>query len=94
MHKAGSRHTDIRHESTSMHTPGQEGLQMIEATSCGGVVIFRGKILVLYCDRGGASLLAARVLARNGYETRTVIGGMNAYRGRNLICDIKYEDSM
>ena len=48
MHKAGSRHTDIRHESTSMHTPGQEGLQMIEATSCGGVVIFRGKILVLY----------------------------------------------
>ena len=48
MHKAGSRHTDIRHESTSMHTPGQEGLQMIEATSCGGVVIFRGKLLVLY----------------------------------------------
>lgn len=48
MHKAGSRLTDIRHESTSMHTPGQEGLQMIEATSCGGVVIFRGKILVLY----------------------------------------------
>ena len=48
MHKAGSRHTDIRHESTSMHTPGQEGLQMIEATSCGGVVIFRGKILLLY----------------------------------------------
>jgi len=31
-----------------MHTPGQEGLQMIEATSCGGVVIFRGKLLVLY----------------------------------------------
>ena len=49
---------------------------------------------MLYCDRGGASLLAARVLARNGYETRTVIGGMNAYRGRNLVCDIKYEDSM
>lgn len=48
MHKAGSRHTDIRHESTSMHTPGQEGLQMIEATGCGGVVIFRGKLLVLY----------------------------------------------
>ena len=24
------------------------GIAMIEATSCGGVVIFRGKILVLY----------------------------------------------
>ena len=48
----------------------------------------RKKVLVLYCDRGGASLRAARILARNGYETRTVIGGMNEYRGRNLVCDI------
>ena len=44
--------------------------------------------LVLYCDRGGASLQAARILARNGYKTKTVIGGMKEYRGRNLICDI------
>ena len=48
----------------------------------------RGKVLVLYCDRGGASLRAARILAKMGYETRTVIGGMEAYRGRNLVCDI------
>ena len=48
----------------------------------------RKKVLVLYCDRGGASLRAARILARNGYETRTVIVGMNEYRGRNLGCDI------
>ena len=48
----------------------------------------KGKILVLYCDRGGASLQAARILARNGYKTKTVIGGMKEYRGRNLICDI------
>ena len=30
------------------YTPGAGGIAMIEATSCGGVVIFRGKILVLY----------------------------------------------
>ena len=48
----------------------------------------KGKILVLYCDRGGASLQAARILARNGYKIKTVIGGMKEYRGRNLICDI------
>mgnify|MGYP002623003476 CR=1 FL=1 len=29
-------------------------------------------------------------LAKRGYETRTVIGGMNAYRGRNLVCDVNY----
>lgn len=45
----------------------------------------RKKILVLYCDRGGASLKAAKELARRGYETRSVIGGFQAYRGRNLV---------
>ena len=29
-----------------------------------------------------------KILARNGYKTKTVIGGMKEYRGRNLICDI------
>ena len=42
----------------------------------------KGKILVLYCDRGGASLLLARQLAKLGYCTRSVIGGFGAYRGR------------
>ena len=46
----------------------------------------KGKVLVLYCDRGGASLLAARLLARKGYETR-----MNAYRGRKLVCTVELE---
>lgn len=45
----------------------------------------QGKILVLYCDRGGASLLLARQLARQGYRTKSVIGGFEAYRGRNLV---------
>lgn len=45
----------------------------------------RDKILVLYCDRGGASLDAARKLAKLGYQTRSVIGGFAAYRGRNLV---------
>ena len=45
----------------------------------------KGKILVLYCDRGGASLLLARQLAKLGYCTRSVIGGFGAYRGRNLV---------
>lgn len=35
-------------DSTARFTPTPGGIAMIEATSCGGVVIFRGKILVLY----------------------------------------------
>ena len=45
----------------------------------------KGKTLVLYCDRGGASLRLARQLAKFGYHTRSVIGGFEAYRGRNLV---------
>ena len=45
----------------------------------------REKTLVLYCDRGGASLRLARQLAKLGYRTRSVIGGFEAYRGRNLV---------
>ncbi|MDO5136317.1 MAG: rhodanese-like domain-containing protein [Eubacteriales bacterium] len=45
----------------------------------------QGKLLVLYCDRGGASIKAAKYLARMGYGTRSVIGGFTAYRGRNLV---------
>ena len=45
----------------------------------------KGKILVFYCDRGGASLKVAKELAVKGYRTRSVIGGFLAYRGRNLV---------
>lgn len=83
-----------REEYRTEHMKGAVNLPYEEFEEMSEYDFPRGKILVLYCDRGGASLLAARVLARNGYETRTVIGGMNAYRGRNLVCDIKYEDSM
>lgn len=44
-----------------------------------------GKILVFYCDRGGASMMAARAFARRGWRTRSLIGGFEAYRGRNLV---------
>lgn len=44
-----------------------------------------GKILVFYCDRGGASMLAAKRYMKLGYRVRSVIGGFSAYRGRNLV---------
>ena len=37
-----------RYRACAGYTPTPGGIAMIEATSCGGVVIFRGKILVLY----------------------------------------------
>lgn len=38
-------------------------------------------ILVVYCERGSVSMVAARELAARGYRVKTVIGGIHAYRG-------------
>lgn len=43
------------------------------------------KMLVLYCERGGLSMKVARELEMEGYQTRSVVGGIRAYRGRNLV---------
>lgn len=45
----------------------------------------KDKLLILYCDRGGASLLIAKQLAKRGYRTRSLVGGFEGYRGRNLV---------
>ena len=42
------------------------------------------KILVLYCDRGSASMMAARELIKKGYRVKSVVGGIRAYNGSNL----------
>ena len=38
----------------------------------------KDKRYILYCDRGSASLMAARTLSRDGLRTATVVGGMQA----------------
>lgn len=44
-----------------------------------------GKIVpILYCDRGGLSMQAARDLQEKGYRAISVVGGIKAYRGRYL----------
>ncbi len=38
----------------------------------------KDKLYILYCDRGSSSLMAARELSREGYQTVTVVGGIQA----------------
>lgn len=44
---------------------------------------------ILYCDRGGLSMQAARELEEYGYRAISVVGGIQAYRGRYLECDFR-----
>jgi rhodanese-related sulfurtransferase len=39
-------------------------------------------LLIFYCDRGNISLLAARDLLKDGYNIKSLYGGVRAYHGR------------
>ena len=51
----------------------------------------KDRLLILYCDRGGFSLEAARRLSERGYQVKSVVGGYRAYRGENIVTG-KYTD--
>lgn len=42
----------------------------------------RNMLLIFYCDRGNISLLAARDLMKDGYNIKSLYGGLRAYHGR------------
>lgn len=65
------------HIRSAVNIPYQEGETVWRLPS--------GQLLVLYCEHGSASMMAARELVRLGYQAGTVIGGISEYRGRNLV---------
>ena len=44
----------------------------------------RDLIFILYCERGGTSLLAAKELYDRGYVVKALMGGISGYRGNHL----------
>jgi len=42
----------------------------------------KNKTIVLYCERGSLSLIAAKKLSEIGYTVKAVIGGINMYKAR------------
>ena len=43
------------------------------------VSLLKNRTLILYCDRGGLSLKAAKELKDMGYQVKSVVGGIEAY---------------
>jgi rhodanese-related sulfurtransferase len=39
-------------------------------------------LLIFYCDRGNVSLLASRDLMKDGYNMKSLYGGLHAYHGK------------
>lgn len=63
-------------EYAKKHVPGAVNIPL---GRLGQTPLDRGKIIVLYCEHGGNSMVAARELSRRGFQVRTVVGGMKAY---------------
>lgn len=45
---------------------------------------YKGQQIILYCDRGSASMIVSRELIKRGYNAKSVIGGIEMYRGKEL----------
>jgi len=41
--------------------------------------------IVVYCDRGGLSMKAARKLVASGYNVKNLVGGIRNYVGKNIV---------
>lgn len=46
----------------------------------------KDKEIIVYCERGATSIIAASKLMRMGYSVMSVVGGIQAYHGR-FICN-------
>ena len=48
-------------------------------------VLSKERPIVVYCAHGGRSLMAARLLERNGFPVINTAGGLAAYRGEYFV---------
>lgn len=66
---------DAGHIPTAVNIPYEE-LEVMKSK------LQRNYLLIFYCDRGNISLLAARDLLKDGYNIKSLYGGLRAYHGK------------
>lgn len=53
----------------------------LEEIQKGNISLPRSREVILYCETGGSSTLAAKLLSEKGYRVVNTIGGIKAYKG-------------
>lgn len=41
----------------------------------------KGRVIIVYCENGGSSAVASRILSEKGYKVINTVGGIKEYRG-------------
>lgn len=67
-------------EYAKRHIPGAVNIPYERLKSVRGLP--RDVPLILYCERGSVSMVAARELAAKGYLAKTLIGGIHSWHSR------------
>ena len=73
---------DVRgqNEFATSHIPMAINLPL-EDIQQGKITLPKGKVIIVYCENGGGSALAAKLLSEKGYKVINTIGGIKGYRG-------------
>lgn len=53
----------------------------LEEIKRGNITLPRSREIILYCENGGSSTMAAKLLAEKGYKVVNTVGGIKAYKG-------------
>ena len=69
-----------REEFADGHIPMAINLPLGELRQ-GNISLPKGKVLIVYCETGGRSTVAASMLADKGYRVINTTGGLKEYRG-------------
>lgn len=69
-----------REEFKKGHIPMAINLPLSEMRQ-GNISLPKRNVLLLYCETGGRSAVAASILAEKGYKVINTVGGLKEYRG-------------
>ena len=80
--KSGGIIVDVRDrdEFARGHIPMAVNIPLQELRQ-GNISLPKGKVIIVYCETGGRSTVAASILVEKGYRVINTTGGLKGYRG-------------
>lgn len=69
-----------REEFATGHIPMAINLPLDEIQN-GKITLPRNKVILVYCETGSRSMMAASILSSKGYRVINTVGGLKEYRG-------------